>query len=88
MAKLIDYYKTNQDQMDYPRYKQLGCGMIEPGAIESAHWTVIQKRIKQSGQRRTRKGAPNILNLRVTYMNEQWSKVIRLAKREFTSVAA
>ena len=85
---LIDYYKTNRERMKYNEYKKIGCGMIGSGAIESAHRTVVQKRMKQSGQRWTRKGAQNMLNLRVTYMNEKWSKIIHLAKTEFRGFAA
>jgi hypothetical protein len=44
--KLIAYYESNKDRMDYQKYKQLGCGIIGSGAIESAHRTVIQKRMK------------------------------------------
>lgn len=87
-AKLDDYYGTNQDRMDYPQYKKIGCGMIGSGAIESAHRTVVQKWMKQSGQRWTKKGAQNMLNFRVIYMNERWYKIIRLAKTEFTTIAA
>ena len=32
------------------------------GAIESAHRTIVQKRMKQSGQRWSNKGAQNMLN--------------------------
>ncbi|MEE9373912.1 MAG: hypothetical protein V3V00_12750, partial [Saprospiraceae bacterium] len=38
--------------------------MIGSGAIESAHKTVIQRRMKLSGQRWSMKGAKNMLNLR------------------------
>jgi len=48
---LIAYYKANMHRMDYKEYKQMGCGIIGSGAIESAHRTVVQKRMKQSGQR-------------------------------------
>lgn len=85
--KLINYYSANKDRMDYKRYKQIGCGIIGSGAIESAHRTVVQKRMKLSGQRWTRKGAQNMLNLRVTDMNEQWDKVIKLAKTNFRKAA-
>ncbi|MEO8764779.1 MAG: hypothetical protein ABI416_10850 [Ginsengibacter sp.] len=37
------------------------CGIIGSGAIESAHRTVIQKRMKLSGQRWSKCGAQNIL---------------------------
>lgn len=81
--KLISYYQTNSNRMDYKKYKQTGCGIIGSGAIESAHRTVVQKRMKQSGQRWSSIGAQNMLNLRVTYMNEKWDNVIKLVKTNF-----
>lgn len=80
---LISYYQTNSDRMDYKKYKQIGCGIIGSGAIESAHRTVVQDRMKQSGQRWSCAGAQNMLNLKVTYMNENWDNVIDLAKPNF-----
>jgi hypothetical protein len=85
--KLIAYYQSNKDRMDYKRYQQIGCGIIGSGAIESAHRTVVQKRMKQSGQRWSMKGAQNMLNLRVVKKNLQWSKIINLAKYGFKAVA-
>jgi len=73
--------------MDYKAYRALGIGIIGSGAIESAHRTVIQKRMKLSGQRWTKKGAQNMLNLRVTHMNGQWNKVIKLVNTEFKKAA-
>lgn len=81
--KLISYYQANSSRMDYKRYKQIGCGIIGSGAIESAHRTVVQKRMKQSGQRWSSTGVQNMLNLRVTYMNESWDNVINLVKTNF-----
>lgn len=69
--KLTAYYESNKDRMDYQKYKQLGCGIIGSGAIESAHRTVIQKRMKLSGQRWSKQGAQNMLNLRVINKNQQ-----------------
>ena len=77
---LIAYYQANSSRMDYQKYKQLGCGIIGSGAIESAHKTVIQKRMKLSGQRWSRKGAQNMLNLRVMNKNHQWGKIIEMSK--------
>jgi len=85
--KLIEYYQSNIDRMDYKRYKQIGCGIIGSGAIESAHRTLIQERMKKSGQRWGEDGAQNMLNLRVTRMNEQWSRIIELAKINFKAAA-
>lgn len=78
---LINYYTNNASRMDYKQYKNVGVGIIGSGAIESAHRTVVQKRMKQSGQRWSNKGAQNMLNLRVLNMNEQWEKVVQLIKR-------
>ena len=85
--KLIAYYESNKDRMDYQKYKQLGCGIIGSGAIESAHRTVIQKRMKLSGQRWSKQGAQNMLNLRVINKNHQWAKIIEISKYGFKATA-
>jgi hypothetical protein len=84
---LIAYYQGNTERMDYKRYQQLGCGIIGSGAIESAHRTVVQKRMKQSGQRWSIQGAQNMLNLRVVRKNLQWNKIIKLTKHGFKAAA-
>jgi hypothetical protein len=84
--ELITYYETNIHRMDYKRYAQIGAGIIGSGAIESAHRTVVQKRMKLSGQRWGGLGAQNMLNLRVTYMNEKWDNVRELVKTNFIPV--
>ncbi len=92
--KIVDYYTANQNRMDYKRYLKIGCGImgihafgIGSGAIESAHRTVVQKRLKLSGQRWTKTGAQNMLQLRVTKMNNQWNNVIKLVQTEFKNAA-
>jgi len=54
---LLQYYQSNKERMDYKKYRSMGAGLIGSGAIESAHRTVIQKRMKLSGQRWTKKRA-------------------------------
>ena len=73
--------------MDYEKYMELGCGIIASGAIESAHRTGIQERMKLSGQRWSMKGAQNILNLRVINKNNQWSKIIEISKKGLKAAA-
>lgn len=85
--KVLEYYQANQARMDYKKYLHIGCGIIGSGAIESAHRTIVQKRLKLSGQRWTNRGAQNMLNLRVTHMNGQWNKVVNLVKTEFNVAA-
>ncbi len=65
----------------------MGSGIIGSGAIESAHRTVVQKRMKQSGQRWSIRGAQHMLNLRVVRKNLQWSKIIELTKSDFRAAA-
>jgi hypothetical protein len=78
--KIVTYYRNNKERMKYNQYRKIGCGIIGSGAIESAHKTVIQKRMKQSGQRWSIKGAKNMLRLRVISKNKQWAKVIDFLK--------
>lgn len=85
--QLIEYYEANKTRMDYLRYARTGAGIIGSGAIESAHRTVVQKRMKLSGQRWSTKGAQNMLHLRVTSMNGRWDKVIALTKINLANAA-
>ena len=78
--KITIYYQNNKERMKYKQYRNTGCGIIGSGAIESAHRTVIQKRMKLSGQRWSTKGAQNMLRLRIISMNKQWAKVIDFLK--------
>jgi hypothetical protein len=79
--KITTYYQNNKERMKYEQYRKIGCGIIGSGAIESAHKTVIQKRMKLSGQRWSITGARNMLRLRVISMNGQWAKVINTIKK-------
>jgi Uncharacterised protein family (UPF0236) len=79
--KLIAYYKKNESRMDYKSYLEKGL-QIGSGAIEAAHRTVIQKRLKQSGQRWTEEGAQNIINLRTAFMSGRWNQVIALINKQ------
>lgn len=87
LEKIVQYFESNLDRMDYARYLQLGCGLIGSGAIESAHRTVIQHRMKQAGQRWTMQGAQHMLNLRVIKENGQWTKIIHMATHGFKMAA-
>jgi hypothetical protein len=86
--QLISYYQTNKNRMRYEYYRSVGCGIIGSGAIESAHRTVIQRRMKLSGQRWSSAGVTNMLRLRVLSMNNQWSKVIDFLKMPQMKMAA
>ncbi len=85
--QLISYYSKNKNRMKYQEYAKIGCGIIGSGAIESAHRTLVQKRMKQSGQRWSWKGAQDMLNLRVIRKNNDWNKIIELTKATLKAVA-
>ncbi len=63
--------------MDYPQYIKRGLS-IGSGAIESAQRTILQERIKRSGQRWTEKRVQNLLNLKVAALSKKWDKVINI----------
>ena len=77
--KLHTYLENNKERMRYKTYRENGY-MIGSGAIESAHRTVIQKRLKLSGQRWTPEGAQQIVNLRANYMSNKWEDVKNLIR--------
>lgn len=76
-AKLVAYYQKNLDRMNYKVYRNQGL-MIGSGPMEAAHRTVIQTRMKRSGQRWTPSGAQAMLNLRVMRESNRWECVTQL----------
>jgi len=77
--KTITYYQNNRTRMLYGTYKEKGL-LIGSGPIESAHRTVIQKRLKLSGQRWGKQGVQQIANLRVAYKSNDWNMVVDMIK--------
>lgn len=71
---VCSYLESNRDRMDYRAYRERGL-LIGSGAIESAHRTVMQRRLKRSGQRWSIRGAQRVLNLRVCSMSGRWRLV-------------
>ena len=79
--RLLTYLTNNQNRMLYKTFMDRGL-KIGSGAIESAHRTVIQKRMKQSGQRWGQSGAQNIIDLRLLNINQKWEVVVDLIKHK------
>ena len=73
--KLLNYLKVNEFRLDYHQYIARGL-CIGSGAIEAAQRTVIQSRMKKSGQRWSSDKAQNMLNLRVAKLSDKWENVI------------
>jgi hypothetical protein len=73
--KLLRYLNKNEKRIDYKLYRGKGLA-IGSGAIEASHRTVVQSRMKKSGQRWSNSGAQNMLNLRVAFKSERWDIVV------------
>lgn len=71
---ILQYLRRNAYRMEYDKYLKMGL-MIGSGAIEAAHRTVIQSRMKLSGQRWAKAGVDAMLKLRVRYESGRWSEV-------------
>jgi hypothetical protein len=78
-ASVVRYYERNISRMQYHTFVEKGY-MIGSGAIEAAHRSVIQQRLKLSGQRWNIKGAQKIANLRACKKSKQWNRLIQLIK--------
>jgi uncharacterized protein YaiE (UPF0345 family) len=77
--KVLNYLNTNAYRMNYPEYiKQNLC--IGSGAIEASHRTVVQQRMKRSGQRWTEKRVQNMLNLKVANLSGKWDNIVDLIR--------
>jgi hypothetical protein len=78
-VSLLHYLTGNAYRMDYKYYRSQGW-LIGSGPIEAAQRTVVQQRLKLSGQRWTIKNAQNILNLRASNLSNQCKTVIQVCK--------
>jgi hypothetical protein len=72
--KLLSYYEEHEDRMQYKTYREKGL-LIGSGPIEAAHRSVIQQRMKLSGQKWSIKGANAIANLRCYQASGAWDLV-------------
>jgi len=70
--KTLNYYREHEDRMLYKTYRDKGL-LIGSGPIEAAHRSVIQTRMKLSGQKWSIKGANAIANLRCLHKSNSWN---------------
>lgn len=71
------YFTTNQNRMDYARYRALGL-QVGSGTIESACKHVIQARIKQAGMRWCVRHARCMGKLRARLRSGRWEETLTL----------
>lgn len=73
---LVGYYERNRHRMQYGQFRDRGL-QIGSGPMEAAHRTVVQCRMKRSGQRWSDEGAQAMLNLRVASKSGRWHLVTK-----------
>jgi len=78
-AKLVKYYTEHEDRMKYKTYREAGL-LIGSGPIEAAHRSVIQQRMKLSGQKWSIRGANAVANLRCFSKSNAWDKINEIIK--------
>ena len=61
--------------MAYGEYRRQGL-MIGSGPMEAAHRTVLQARMKRSGQHWSIAGARSMINLRVMLKSDCWAQAM------------
>lgn len=69
----ITYFTNNRDRMRYDEYTRKGYH-IGSGTVESACKHIVGQRLKQAGMRWSVVGADAILQLRILWKNDEWSK--------------
>lgn len=69
--KTLQYYEEHEERMFYKTYRDRGL-LIGSGPIEAAHRSVLQSRMKLSGQKWSIKGVNAIANLRCLYKSNSW----------------
>lgn len=70
--KTLQYFLEHEDRMLYKTYRSKGL-LIGSGPIEAAHRSVLQTRMKRSGQKWSIKGANAIANLRCLHKSNAWN---------------
>jgi hypothetical protein len=78
---VLQYMDNNAHRMKYHEYRKQGL-MISSGAIESAHRTVLQVRMKRSGQRWANQGCDNMVRLRVALKSNKMHLIRELLRKQ------
>ena len=76
---LLGYLTTNRLRLRYDLFRARGL-MIGSGPIEAAHRTVLQQRMKRSGQRWDTTGGDHLIRLRQVVCNHQFPAIVELLR--------
>ncbi|MDP8935157.1 MAG: UPF0236 family protein [Cyanobacteriota bacterium] len=85
--QLLEYLQNNRYRTRYDLYRKQGL-MISSGPIEAAHRTLLQVRMKRSGQRWSERGSDRMILLRAAYKSEKFHLITDLFRQENYRLAA
>ncbi len=77
---LLTYLENNEYRMKYDEYRNKGL-MIGSGPIESAHRTLLQVRMKRSGQRWSDDGCDKMIKLRVALRSQKFDLITNIFRK-------
>lgn len=88
-AQLLSYLKNNRYRTRYDLYRKEGL-MISSGPVEAAHRTLLQVRMKRSGQRWSESGCDKMILLRAAYQSGKFDLITDLFRQDdaFRQMAA
>ena len=69
------YFTNHAKRMNYSEYRKQGLA-IGSGAIESAHRTLIQSRMKQAGMHWKKKNVQSVASVRAGYESGRWDEMV------------
>lgn len=75
VVNIYTYLKNNQDNIDYPAYKQQGY-FVGSGAIESGNKIVLQNRLKLAGMRWNEETAQLMISLKAKMESGLWDSYV------------
>lgn len=78
--KILTYLDNNARRMCYDQYRKKGL-MIGSGPIESAHRTLLQTRMKRSGQRWSDQGCDKMVKLRVAFLSNKFELITNIFRK-------
>jgi len=85
--QLLAYLKNNRYRTRYDLYRKEGL-LISSGPVEAAHRTVLQVRMKRSGQRWSERGCDRMVLLRAAYKSGKFHLITDLFRQENYQCAA
>lgn len=79
-TSVANYLLANHERMPYAAFRRRGL-MIGSGPIEATHRSLLQVRMKRSGQRWSEAGGDKLIQLRVAVLSQQIDRIKNIFRR-------